>query len=379
MSKEFDQIAFAYNLATQGNKIPVVVKTSRTNDTIFTYHYKPIKIQPIPVATIVSGNCLGVYDVNYKRNYSDKIRLWFFNHNMAPDPALIEEMNSLLMQFNYSGYNEYSAVSGSIPVVTSLQNYQYRIASNIKGSYFYLYACQSGNSIMQFVESKISHGLKDAKRSPDDVFTCSNKGFPGTNTLFLIAIDENWKYDVLPIGLIAIDDVAPNIIPMGYKPDKSIISWDLLKHAYSTASTDNKPLPENLYVEKNRILVHMPQPPISSSVTISYGHFEGHEYYGYNIPFYINIVGDVQSLTIGNHKLEANNIRNNECVRLHFKNLHIGDNNLLLSATDSRGNKSTASLSIPIVSIRNNKENFDDYDDLENRISDLESRMDDLE
>ena len=60
---------------------------------------------------------------------------------------------------------------------------------------------------------------------------------------------------------------------------------------------------------------------------------------------------------------------------------HIGDNSIPLSAIDSRGNIATSSLSIPIVSIRNNSSyhDNDDYDDLEGRISDLESRMDDLD
>ena len=120
---------------------------------------------------------------------------------------------------------------------------------------------------------------------------------------------------------------------------------------------------------------------LTSSVSVSYGNFDGNDYFGYNIPFYISINGDVKSVTIGSHKLDAHSIKNGECIRLHMKKLHIGDNSLPLSAIDSRGNMSTSSLSIPIVSIRNNSSyhDNDDYDDLEDRISDLESRMEDLE
>ena len=118
-----------------------------------------------------------------------------------------------------------------------------------------------------------------------------------------------------------------------------------------------------------------------SSVSVSYGDFEGNDYFGYNIPFYLNVYGDVKTVTVGSHKLDGNSIKNGECIRLHIRSLHIGDNALPLSATDSRGNKSNSSLSIPIVSIRRNTSyhDDDDYDDLEDRISDLESRMEDLD
>jgi hypothetical protein len=119
---------------------------------------------------------------------------------------------------------------------------------------------------------------------------------------------------------------------------------------------------------------------ITSSVSVSYGSFEGNDYFGYNIPFYVSVYGDVQSLTIGSHRLNGSSIKNGECIRLHIRGLHTGDNSLPLTAVDSRGNKSTSSLSIPLVTIQNNQSyQDDDYDDLEDRISDLESRLDDLD
>ena len=119
---------------------------------------------------------------------------------------------------------------------------------------------------------------------------------------------------------------------------------------------------------------------ITSSVSVSYGSFEGNDYFGYNIPFYVSVYGDVQSLTIGSHRLNGSSIKNGECIRLHIRDLHTGDNSLPLTAVDSRGNKSTSSLSISLVTIRNTPSyhDDDDYDDLEDRISDLESRLDDL-
>lgn len=140
--------------------------------------------------------------------------------------------------------------------------------------------------------------------------------------------------------------------------------------------------PNKIYLKSQDVLVKLPEPSISltSSVSVSYGSFEGNDYFGYNIPFYIDVNGDVQTVTIGAHKIDVHKIKSGDCIRLHMKGLHIGDNSIPLSATDVRGNKSTSSLSISIVSIRNNSSyDDDDYDDLDSRISDIESRLDDLE
>ena len=81
------------------------------------------------------------------------------------------------------------------------------------GKYFYLYSfpCKSGTPIRSFVEKKIAIDFKDAYLSTKDVFSCANRGGLGPNVLFLIAINENWKYELMPVCLIIIDTKAPSI------------------------------------------------------------------------------------------------------------------------------------------------------------------------
>lgn len=375
-----NQIEVAYQLATQDYQFDINVHTTRTNDTTFIYKYKPFDIKPINVAQIVSGQCRGLYDVNYKRDYHGKIRQWIFKNDLTPDSAIIERTNSILRQFNYSGKNEYSAINEATPIVTSLSGANFKFAAQLEGEYFYLYAypSQSGTPIKSFVESKITKGLVDAHKSVNDVFSCSNSGGSGPNVLFLIGIDKNWKYVALPVGIVVIDDIAPHINAIGYAPTRYRV---LLGYSnYNNSSTPS--WPRYVTLKSQNMQINIPDiSGLTSSVSISYGNFEGNDYFGYNIPFYISVDGDVKSITIGSHKLDALSIKSGECIRLHMKKLHIGDNSLPLSAIDSRGNISTSSLSIPIVSLRNNTSyhDNDDYDDLEDRISDLESRMDDLE
>lgn len=356
-----------------------MIHTTRTNDTIFSYQYKHFEIKPINVAGIITGPCCGFYDVNIKRNYHEEIRKWIFKNDLKPDNSIIEETNSILREFNYSNKMEYSTLSDSIPIVNSLYGQKFRFNAQLEGDYFYLYAydCSSGASIKSFVESRIAKGLNDAHHSIQDDFLCSNSGGTGPNVLLLIGIDKHWKYEALPVGIVIIDHIAPIISAKGYTSDNP---WDKLSRTYGNIDNNvSLSWPRYITIENQNIQVNIPDIPtnISSSVSVYYGNFEGKDFGGYNIPFYVYIYGDVKTITIGAHRLDAKSIKNGECLRLHIKTLHIGDNSLPLTAVDSRGNKSSSSLSIPVVPIRNNSSYHDDYDDLENRISDLESRMDD--
>ena len=377
--KTLNHIEVAYQLATQDYQLDISIHTTRTNDTTFIYKYKTFDIEPINVAQVVSGQCCGLYDVNYGRDYHGKIRQWIFKSNLTPDSAIIERTNSILRQFNCSGKNEYSVINEAIPVVTKLSGINYKFKVQLEGEYFYLYAysCQSGTPINTFIESKIMNGLIDAHKSVNDFFSCSNSGGSGPNVLFLIGIDENWKYVALPVGIVVIDDLAPQINAIGHIPT-------LFRKVYgygNYSNSDSSSWPKYVTLKRQNIQINIPEvSDLSSFVSVSYGDFEGDDYYGFNIPFYVSVNGDVGYITIGPHKLDAHSIKNGECIRLHMKKLHVGDNSIPLSAIDSRGNKATCSLSIPIVTKRNNSSYYDndDYDDLEGRISDLESRLDDL-
>lgn len=377
--KKQNQLEVAYKLATHNNMLDVSIRTSRTNDTVFQYRYSSFDIKPINVAEVVSGQCCGFYDVNDGRDYHGKIRQWIFKNDLTPDSSIIEKTNSILRQFNYSGKKEYSVlINRSTPIVKSLSGLKYRFKAQLKGDYFYLYAysCSSGMPIKSFVEQKITKGLDDAHHHTNEEFTCSNRGGSGPNILFLVGIDKNWNYAVLPIGIVVVDDLAPKITAGRVLKGGPLINNNVYENSPSLT------WPKTIALSEQNMVINIPDIySITASVYISYGSFEGNSYYGYNIPFYIISEGDVQSLTIGAHKLNVNSIRNGECIRLNIKGLHIGDNSIPLTAVDSRGNKSTRSLSIPLYAIRNERSNRyeDDYDELEDRINDLENRIDDLE
>lgn len=393
--KEQDEIKLAYSLYNHDNKLKIKASTSRTNDTIFNYIHKKIDITPIPIAKVIYGNCSELYDVNFQRDYRDKIRLWVFKHDITPDSLLIEGMNSLMKQFNYTGHKEYSISRSNSYIVNSLKGLRFKFNVTLPGKYYYLYAGRDG--IKQFIEDKISRGLVDAHYSTSDMFICEQEGLSGSNCLYMIGIDDNWKYKIIPCGVIYVDNISPRIsIPnhaSAYNNINNPGTRTFNQLLGKTNESDNQSGiyignginlqggAERIFLEKENIVVDIPEPSesINSNVHVSYGAFQG---YGtmYNIPFEVAATGDAKTITIGGHKLNANDLSGfTKTIRLIIPNLHVGDNSIPITATDVRGNKEVSTMHIRIVPINYNNDYDYDYDELDERISDIESRLEELE
>lgn len=373
-----NQLSLADKLIQKNKVLKARVETTRGIDTSFMYRFKEIKIEPIITARVLSGNCVGLYDVNYKRDYQKRIRAWMFDKKRTPDTLLINRMNALMKQINYSGWKEYSAVDNNLPIVKTLIDESFSFETDLPGKYFYLISGKSYEGIVSFIKDRISSGFDGAEMSSHAMFKCSNAGFSGPNILFLIGIDDNWEYNILPVGLIVIDNLAPEIYALGRKRNSYLI---VDNEGVNPRKKINWPY--NCYLKEIHTKVNIPSKgkAITSAVTIRYGHFEGNDYFGYDIPFYIFKTGDIKEITIGKQKISAKSIIDGECKRVHLKSLKIGDNEIKLSATDMRGNTSFSKISIPIVhSYQNNdNDNDNDYDELEGRVNDLEGRINNLE
>lgn len=95
----------------------------------------------------------------------------------------------------------------------------------------------------------------------------------------------------------------------------------------------------------------------------------GNDYWGYNITLSLFKTGDVQTIVVGNHKLDAKTITN-KSINLHINKTHIVNYSLPLFAIDSRGNKSEFSLFM--------RGRMSGFTERTNTYSDLEDRMDGL-
>ena len=375
-----NQKVLAYNLIKNQNELLIKVQTKRGIDTSFIYKYKEFDIIPIKTAKVISGPCVGLYDVNYKRDYHKSIRAWMFDNGISPDSLMIEQMNSLMRQLNYSGWNEYSVYKNNIPIVKNLRNQHFKFDVDMSGKYFYLYIGKNIKNIIPFIKEKITENFKDATNSTQAAFKCSNMYVSGPNVIFLISIDENWNYKILPVGFTIIDNKAPEIYTGCYN---SRFSFAKVESKYRNALEVS--WPKELYLTKSNIKINIPQQEFSicEAVSITYGDFSGDNHWGYNIPFWVAKKGDIKSISIGNKTFPASSIKNDRIIHIHMKSLKIGENIIRISASDIHGNTSTETISISTIRRSPKTTYYDDeedqYDDLEDRINDLEYRLEELE
>lgn len=374
--KRINQKVLAYRLATNNNELKIKIRTKRNLDTLFVYTYKDINIDTIPVAKVISGNCVGFYDINSRRNYREVIRKWIFENHLAPDSSLIERMNNLMIQFNFSGWKEYSAPKKDIPILQDLKNQMFKFESSLPGTYYYLFACKNEKDIVPFIKDRIAKNFLGAENSSRNPIKCYNSGKAGPNVLLLIGINKDWKYYIQPVGIVVKDNVPPKI---HFYKMRDGTRWTAFSGGVILSYVK---WPKSLFLKDLGVKINIPSKSseITSSVTLQYGSFSGNNYFGYDIPFYIFNYGDLKYITINGKKINAESIINGKCTRIHFKSLNTGDNEVNITASDIRGNISSRLLNIRVGSPRyRTSYHNNDYDDLEDRVRDLEDRIEDLE
>lgn len=379
--KEVSAVECAYNLCLNNNLI-VNVKTQRGLDTTLNIKWHHINIEPVKIAKVLTGECIGFRDGNDSTRYIKSIRKWLFENGLSPDSTVIAKMSYYIRQFNYTGKEEFTKLDGEIPIISSIENESFRFNTELEAQHFYLIAFQKGKEILPFIKEKVLMGLSDSNSSTEKPFRCSNKPKQGLNILSIVGIDNNGEYKIQPVGLVIIDKKGPIIKSAGYMGGsfENMLQYD---HVVNELRKDNKPLKTNnqdIIFEKQNIKILVPKNyfNIESFGIISYGNFEGNHNNGYNIPFKIECEGDLKKLIIDGNIISNEQIKNSRFIRVKIRHLDYGDNEIKISAEDKRGNITNSSISIYVRRIRRYY-HVEKYNNLESRIEDLESRIEDLE
>lgn len=333
---------YAYTIATTGN-IPIRFTIGHQLDTT-------VKV-PVDVSStftsnetkIISGPCLKLRLKRVSNSQEVNIKKWLFNRGTHADDDTIHKMAQIVNLLTTSLYDEYIPEEGKeIPVLSSFKDAQYKITTDIQADYYYLFAATEYSEINDFIAEVVAQNFQYAEKNPSVSFSCfrpTHKG--GLLTIFLIAINNDWNRTVIPLGVVAIDNIKPNIFTsagglLNYEPTKN--NQNFIKELNTLVV-----LPENA-------------PIISGSVDISTGQFRGN-----NAQFTISFSGDVESMTI---KREIHRSYSwlkpgtktisflGQTSPIHFTyelDLGIGDNYIPITVKDKRGNVANYSYHIKMV------------------------------
>ena len=167
----------------------------------------------------------------------------------------------------------------------------------------------------------------------------------GEISLFLLGINKNWDYDYYPVGGIVIDNVAP------------ILLWE--NPALQLFSVNAYPVHGALEKFKD-YYVKFPVSLYQSQIkNVTWGNFEGNNYWGYPIVFTVNIaeIGDLSSVILQGKRYRidlSEAFRKNAFVFEHrLPRLNVGDNYITIQFEDRMGNVSSGEINIRTESIRN--------------------------
>lgn len=232
------------------------------------------------------------------------------------------------------------------------------VYTNLDFDYFYLLAANNEADLKAFVESEIvddfGHGKRNSVVGNKQILLTPilhNSYASGRMYLFLLGINKNWNYDYCPVGGIVIDNIAP------------ILLWDdpLMCDHYSIFLSSSENYLANGYIEKFKdYYIRFPSILYQSQIkNVTWGNFEGNNYWGYPIVFTVNIaeVGDLASVILQGKRYKidwSEAFRKKTFVFEHrLPRLNVGDNYVTIKFEDKMGNISSGKINIKTESIRN--------------------------
>lgn len=283
--------------------------------------------------------------------YFPRAKSFLVRNKIRKDDDFIERMAYIMYIILNNGHENLYELS-EVRKVKEMPNEPIVVHTNMDYDYFYLLAVDKENNLKTFAESEIVNGFKQGKRNQavgDKYLTLvpilHNPYASGEISLFLLGINENWDYDYYPVGGIVIDNVAP------------ILLWE--NPALQLFSVNAYPVHGALEKFKD-YYVKFPVSLYQSQIkNVTWGNFEGNNYWGYPIVFTVNIaeIGDLSSVILQGKRYRidlSEAFRKNAFVFEHrLPRLNVGDNYITIQFEDRMGNVSSGEINIRTESIRN--------------------------
>lgn len=338
----------ALNAAKNNNKISATIKVADFPDTTISIVLTPF--QTVKSASI-SGNCAPLISKAEDPNFDIDLKRWLFRKGEHLDDDVINQVIGIAKSLNQTGYVDY-ITSSQIPVLQSFSGNSYAVSSSMKADHYVLFACNSQKEIDDFVEEIVSNNYELTTNSLNGRMSCfrpSNAN--GYRCITLIGINNDWSYQQIPLGLIAIDNIPPTESLGDNTGDYSSITL------------------------KDNVRIYLPsnKPAIYGNASISVPHWDGNGV-SCNVTFRLSFSGDVKSFTIKrtpdlcyymdylgydrdtrpeNKTILTKDITSPHTFtyKLHFEG---GDNLIPYVIEDYHGNKVEGKLNVRAEFVRNN-------------------------
>ena len=359
--------------ATKNNNIlPLHINIVNALDTIIDFHFKPLRFDD--AKTCIVGKCAPLILKSSDTNLIPDTKRWLFRKKEHLTDSLVMNMVNLLRKMGSNEFEDY-ITNSSIPVVNSLPCEKYKVSSNMIADHYVLFAFESQNEVDKFVEDIVSDNFKLTTETLTNPLTCYGET-NGCKCIALIGINDNWSYDVMPLGLVVIDNIAPKTRAIDYSSNSG--TFDMLygynSYGYNTNDLNNdiKNLLDNdnsdiqnkktITISDNRRINMENIPEIDGNVTIQAVNMDGNGI-KCSITFVISYSGDAKSVTIvreyatGEYesyypKPERKTIllkdSQSKIKIVYDYHLTDGDNLIPLIVEDNHGNKKQIEINVPV-------------------------------
>lgn len=329
-------------------------------DSIRNYTYNPPTIRDSVYAELLSDK-FGTIKWNDYSQYEKRAKTFLVENNEKANKSFVEKMAyNIYILLNKGKENQYTL--SNIDTVKELPK-SISVKTSMNARYFYLLAVKNEDEITKFAKTEIVDEFKQGhlnhtqeKNKLMQLSLIKPGIFNDLLYIFLLGIDEEWNYDYHLVGGIRLDNIGPNL------EWESPIVNDILFQSFSIGQEKNISFTEKYTKFKDYYIRGGYSQANSSIRDITWGNFEGNNYFGYPITFYVNFnnIGDIDHLIIQGKKypIKWDGIKgfvNKQFIFEHrFPRLNIGDNYISIKFVDKLGNTSTGKLNIATQSIRDN-------------------------
>lgn len=278
---------FALKLIDNKLVVPLQIVIGGTIDTTLFYSYtiKGLKNN----SSTIKGNCATLVSKANNPKNEVNLRRWLYKQNKyLPDSAFVQFVR-IVNDLSEADKNVY-ITNDKIPVLKNFFKTNYYVNTKIKADKYVLFAASSQQELDDFIEDIIANNFDLTTESVSIPMRCYRKlDSDGYKCIFLIAINKDWTTQIVPLGLVAIDNEAPMELFSVGNGASNLFSFSVEKEIPSFLS----------FIDIDNTIVCLPDncEPIDGYCSVSIADCDGNEI-ACNVSFDIYFSGDISKVVI---------------------------------------------------------------------------------